>query len=47
MMELLTTIPTRLVRPMNAVKEKVYPVIHKASIDPITAKGMAVNTIKG
>ena len=46
-MELLTTIPTKLVNPTNAVKEKLCPVTNNAIIDPIIAKGIAENTISG
>ncbi len=34
-MELFTTIPTRLVSPIKAVKEKVFCVIHSAHIIPV------------
>jgi hypothetical protein len=47
MIELFTTIPTRLVRPIKAVKEKEFPVIKRATTDPIIASGIAEKTIKG
>ncbi len=36
-MELFTTIPTKLVSPTNAVKEKLNPVICRATIEPMIA----------
>ena len=46
-MELLTTIPIRLINPMKAVKEKEYPVIYRASTDPIMASGNAEKMMNG
>ena len=45
--ELLTTIPTKLVKPINAVNEKEFPVISKAKIEPIIASGIAEKTMSG
>jgi len=46
-MELLTTIPTRLVNPINAVKENVFPERSNAQIIPIAANGNAMKIITG
>jgi len=46
-MEFFTTYATRLVRPMNAENENVFPVASRASMDPITASGRAEKMIKG
>ena len=39
--------PTKLVKPTKAKKEKDHPVRYNETIEPVKAKGMAVKTTKG
>ena len=47
MIELFTTIPTRLIRPTKAKKENDHPVMKSAMNEPLIAKGIAEKIISG
>ena len=47
MMELLTTIPIKLIKPTKAKKENDQPDRYKPIKDPVIASGIEEKTIKG